>query len=152
MTSSVLAEWVVNLKYEDLPEEVVRAAVRTFYNWVGCALGGSNHLAATITREAVVPFAGPGTSTVLGYRGAVRVDAEKAALINGIASHVHDFDDTHLKTIIHPAGPVCSALLAYAEWKPLVSGKDFILAMVAGIEVACSLGLAVCPEHYDLGW
>ena len=29
-----------------------------------------------------------------------------AALLNGISSHTFDFDDTHLKTIIHPAGPV----------------------------------------------
>ena len=28
-----------------------------------------------------------------------------AALLNGITSHTFDFDDTHLKTIIHPAGP-----------------------------------------------
>ena len=152
MSSAPLAEWAVNLKYEQLPEEVVHAAVRTFYNWAGCAIGGSNHEAATITREALTPFMGPSTSTVVGHKGEVRVDAEHAALINGMASHVHDFDDTHLKTIIHPAGPVCSALLAYAEWKPPVSGKDFILAMVAGIEVACSLGLAVNPAHFDLGW
>jgi 2-methylcitrate dehydratase PrpD len=38
-----------------------------------------------------------------------------AALVNGITSHTFDFDDTHLKTIIHPAGPVASALLALAE-------------------------------------
>ena len=44
-----------------------------------------------------------------------RVDIASAALINGIASHTFDFDDTHLKTIIHPAGPVASALLALAE-------------------------------------
>ena len=38
-----------------------------------------------------------------------RVDMASAALINGISSHTFDFDDTHLKTIIHPAGPVASA-------------------------------------------
>ena len=44
-----------------------------------------------------------------------RVDMASAALVNGISSHTFDFDDTHLKTIIHPAGPVASAVLALAE-------------------------------------
>ncbi len=66
---------------------------------------------------------------------------------------MHDYDDTHLDTIIHPTGPVASALLAVAEWKQgPVSGKDFLLALIVGIEVECKLGLAVWPEHYDIGW
>lgn len=77
--------------------------------------------------------------------------------MNGIASHVHDYDDTHLDTIIHPTGPVASALLAAAEFQSRtsgvrVSGKDFLVALVAGIEVECKLGLAVWPQHYDVGW
>ncbi|OZJ05381.1 hypothetical protein BZG36_01975 [Bifiguratus adelaidae] len=125
---------------------------KSFYNWAGCTIGGSNHEAAKIARESLQPFVGPSTSSVLGYQGCVKSDAQHAALFNGIASHVHDFDDTHLKTIIHPSGPVCSALLAYAEWKRPVSGRDFIVALVAGIEVECKVGLAVWPNHYDIGW
>ncbi|MBH9751094.1 MmgE/PrpD family protein, partial [Clostridioides difficile] len=60
-------------------------------------------------------------------------------------------DDTHLKTIIHPAGPVASAILAYAAMKP-VSGKDFLDALVVGIEAECRIGNAVYPNHYDAGW
>jgi len=52
-------------------------------------------------------------ATVLGR--SERVDMANAALVNGITSHTFDFDDTHLKTIIHPAGPVASAVLALAE-------------------------------------
>lgn len=48
--------------------------------------------------------------------------------------------------------PVACALLAYAETQEGVSGRDFILALVAGIEVQCKLGLAVWPQHYDIGW
>ena len=51
-----------------------------------------------------------------------RLDELSAALVNGISSHVLDYDDTHLKTIIHPAGPVASAMLAVAEGRA-VSGK-----------------------------
>ncbi|MGA9088113.1 MAG: MmgE/PrpD family protein, partial [Bradyrhizobium sp.] len=61
------------------------------------------------------------------------------------------YDDTHLKTIIHPAGPVASAILALAEMQP-VSGKDFLNALVLGVETECRIGKAVYPHHYDVGW
>jgi 2-methylcitrate dehydratase PrpD len=80
-----------------------------------------------------------------------KVDMASAALVNGITSHTFDFDDTHLKTIIHPAGPVASALLALAEHKGM-SGREVIDALVLGIDVACRLGNLVYPEHYDRGW
>ncbi len=78
-------------------------------------------------------------------------DVLHAALLNGISSHVFDYDDTHLKTIIHPAGPVASAILALAQRHP-VAGCDFQAALVLGIECECRIGNAVYPSHYDMGW
>ncbi|MEO5676226.1 MAG: MmgE/PrpD family protein, partial [Usitatibacter sp.] len=71
--------------------------------------------------------------------------------VNGITSHTFDFDDTHLKTIIHPAGPVASALLALAE-KEGLSGRQVIDGLVLGIDVSCRMGNCIYPEHYDRGW
>jgi 2-methylcitrate dehydratase PrpD len=88
-------------------------------------------------------------ATVLGRRE--RVDMSGAALVNGIASHVFDFDDTHLRTIIHPAGPVASAALALAEWRG-ASGRVLVDSIVLGIDVACRMGNVLYPEHYDRGW
>ncbi|KAG0646497.1 hypothetical protein D0Z07_7454 [Hyphodiscus hymeniophilus] len=152
MATLHLASWVNALKYSDLPQDVVAAAVRSFYNWAGCAVGGSNHPATNIAHVALKPFFGVSTASLLGHKGKVLIDAQHAALLNGIASHVHDYDDTHLDTIIHPTGPVASALLAVAEWKGGFSGPEFLLALTAGIEAECKVGLAVWPEHYDVGW
>jgi aconitate decarboxylase len=152
MATAKLASWAVSLEYFDLSTEVTHAALRCFHNWVGCTVGGSQHPATMIAYTSLTPFFGHPTSSLLGHHGKSRSDAQHAALINGIASHVHDYDDTHLETIIHPTGPVASALLAYAEWKGSVSGKEFILALVAGIEAECKIGLAVWPKHYDIGW
>ena len=80
-----------------------------------------------------------------------RVDALHAALLNGISSHVLDFDDTHLATLVHPSGPVLSALLAYSQYRPM-SGKAFIDALVCGIEIECRIALGIYPSHYDVGW
>jgi 2-methylcitrate dehydratase PrpD len=147
--TETLANWVVDLRGENIPDEVRHEGLRTFVNWIGCAVGGADHETVDCALAAVTPFAGTPTSTVIG-RGE-RLDAPHAALMNGISSHVLDFDDTHLKTIIHPAGPVASALLALAEVRP-VSGKDFLTALVVGVEVECRIGNAVYPHHYDRGW
>jgi aconitate decarboxylase len=102
--------------------------------------------------KTLTPLFGKPTSTILGH-GGIKADASHAALINGIASHVHDYDDTHLETIIHPTGPVASALLAMAEaLERDVSGDEFVLALVVGIEAECKVGLGVWPRHYDVGW
>jgi 2-methylcitrate dehydratase PrpD len=80
-----------------------------------------------------------------------RFDIMNAASINGVSSHIVDCDDTHLKTIIHPAGPVASAIIALSVMQP-VSGKDFLNALVLGVETECRIGNAVYPNHYDVGW
>lgn len=144
-----LSEWIASLDGADIPVEVREEGVRTFVNWVGCAVGGASHEAASHAIKALKPFAGPSEATILGR--AERLDALNAALLNGITSHVLDYDDTHLATIIHPAGPVASALLALAEIRPL-SGRDFLTALVGGVEVECRIGNAVYPDHYDRGW
>jgi 2-methylcitrate dehydratase PrpD len=144
-----LARYVVQSKAQDIPANVKREAVRSFLNWLGCAVGGSIHPTLDIALAAIRPFAGPAQAGVLGRRD--RLDILNAALLNGISGHVFDFDDTHLKTIIHPAGPVAAAILAFAEHRP-VSGADFLHAFILGIEVECRIGNAVYPAHYDIGW
>ena len=94
-------------------------------------------------------LAGKPEANLLGR--AEKLDSLNAALINGIASHIFDGDDTHLKTIIHPAGPVASAILALSQYRP-VSGRDFLQALILGVETECRIGNAVYPSHYDLGW
>jgi len=144
-----LARWVVTARYEDLPATVRHEAARTLLNYVGCAVGGSHHETVDIAIAALAPFSGPAQASVIGRKE--RLDMLHASLMNGISSHVLDFDDTHLRTIIHPAGPVISAILALSETRP-VSGKDFINALVIGVEVECRIGNAVYPAHYNTGW
>jgi 2-methylcitrate dehydratase PrpD len=145
----ILASYVVNAKYEDLPASVRKEGARTLLNWVGVAVGGSRHDAVLSAISALSPFSGPAQAGILGRRE--RFDIMNAAFINGISSHIFDFDDTHLKTIIHPAGPVVSAILALSEYRP-VSGRDFLNALLLGVETELRIGNAVSPEHYERGW
>ena len=149
MVTRGLAGWIAGLSGGDIPDAVRAEGVRTFVNWVGCALGGADHPSMEAALKALSPFSGPRSSTVLGRNE--QLDAMNTALLNGISSHVLDYDDTHLKTIIHPAGPVASALLALAELRPM-TGEDFLTALIVGIEVECRIGNSVYPSHYDRGW
>src|ERR1700726_4483379 len=132
-----LAHYLVTAQYDDLPANVRKEGVRTLLNWVGVAIGGSHHQTVDIAVAALAPFSGPAQASLFGRRE--RFDIMNAAFINGVSSHIFDFDDTHLKTIIHPAGPVASAILALSEMQP-VSGKDFLNALVLGVEIECRIG------------
>ncbi len=144
-----LARWVVGSKFDAIPASVRQSGVRSMLNWMGCAVGGSRHETIDIAIRALKPFSGPAQASILGR--SEKFDVLNAALINGMASHVFDFDDTHLKTIIHPAGPVASAIVAMAEHRP-VSGAELLHAFILGVEVECRIGNSVYPAHYDIGW
>jgi len=144
-----LASYVVNARYADVPVPVRDEALRSLVNWAGCAIGGSRHEAVNRALAAVRPFSGTPESSILGRTE--RIDVLNSALLNGISSHVFDFDDTHLKTIIHPAGPVASALIPLAERLPM-TGTELLHAFILGVEVECRIGNAVYPAHYDVGW
>ncbi len=147
--TGILARFARDARFGDLPVRTVREAHRTFLNWLGCAVGASRHAAIANALAAIRSIQGPPQAAILGR--SERTDIANAALLNGISSHTFDFDDTHLKTVIHPAGPVASAILSIAQAQP-VSGRDFIAALVVGIEVECRVGNSVYPEHYDVGW
>jgi 2-methylcitrate dehydratase PrpD len=149
-----LAAYISAARPDALPENVRREGKRSLLNWVGVAIGGSRHPTVDIAVSAIQPFSGPAQASLFGR--AERLDVMNAAFVNAVSSHIFDYDDTHLKTIIHPAGPVASAILAFAEYRSAqgqpISGRDALNALVLGIEVECRIGNAVYPEHYDVGW
>lgn len=147
--TKILAEFVANYDASRLPSEVRHQVARGLVNWAGCAVGGSRHAAVTHALAAFRPFMGVGQSSVLGR--SERVDALNAALLNGISSHVLDFDDTHHATLVHPSGPVLSAMLALAQYQK-IDGPTFVESIALGIEVECRIAMGVCPAHYDIGW
>jgi 2-methylcitrate dehydratase PrpD len=147
--TQILAEFVAGHPSRGWSDPVEHEAHRTFMNWLGCAVGAARHEAGDAALAAVRMLEPAAQATVLGRKE--RVDMASAALVNGITSHTFDFDDTHLKTIIHPAGPVASALLALAEHTG-ASGRGVIDALVLGIDVSCRIGNVMYPDHYDRGW
>jgi 2-methylcitrate dehydratase PrpD len=138
----ILAEFVAKHPPAKFPTGVEREAHRTLMNWLGCAIGAARHPTLAAALAAVNELAPSPQATVLGR--AERVDIASAALLNGISSHTFDFDDTHLKTIIHPAGPVASAALALGEHIGS-TGRELIDALILGVDVACRVGNMIYP-------
>lgn len=144
-----LADYVVTANFNVIPPDIKAKAITALVNWIGCTVGGSGHETLDIALAALGPFAGAPQASILGRDK--KTDALTATFMNGLTSHIDDFDDTHLKTAIHPSGPVLPAILALAE-RQTVSGPDFLHAMILGIETECRIGNAIHPEHYDVGW
>jgi 2-methylcitrate dehydratase PrpD len=144
----ILARYLVNSRWADIPERVRHEAARALLNFMGCAIGASRHETINNALAAVQPFAGPPQAGVLGRPE--RLDILNAALLNGISAHVFDFDDTHARAI-HPSAPVLPALLALAEWRR-ITGAELVHAFVLGVEAEERIGLSVFPEHYEAGW
>jgi 2-methylcitrate dehydratase PrpD len=149
LETQTLASYIVTSRIESVPDDVRHEARRAIVNFVGCALGGSVDTAVDHAIQALGPYSGKPTASILGRTE--RMDPLHASLMNGISSHVYDYDDTTPKNYIHPTSPVASALFAYASVNP-VRGRDFMEAFILGFEAESRIGNAVYPAHYDVGW
>ena len=119
--TQILARFVAGHRSRGWSDAVDHEAHRTFLNWLGCAVGAARHEAADAALAAVRMLEPAPQSAVLG-RGE-RVDMASAALVNGITSHTFDYDDTHMKTIFHPAGRVASAGPRKRTARPSISTR-----------------------------
>ncbi|MDI6755592.1 MAG: MmgE/PrpD family protein [Thermodesulfobacteriota bacterium] len=144
-----LSRYISQMRYPELPPEVVGQAKLCFLDWLGVTLGGSGEPLINILWQLLESQGGNRQATVIGRKE--KTSLLHAALINGSASHALDFDDVHFQMMGHPSVPVFPALLALAEWKRS-SGKDFITAFIAGFETECRIGAMLYPDHYMAGW
>jgi 2-methylcitrate dehydratase PrpD len=144
-----LVEFLVSTTSSDLPDEVVNESRRCLLDFLGVAIGAVDEPAVTIARRLVRTLGGEPQTRSLGTD--VRLRVTDAALVNGIAAHALDFDDTHVPTILHPTTPLYAASLGLADWlrRP---GRDVLAAHAVGYEVAARASVALYPEHYDAGW
>jgi len=151
--TATLAAYVFNLKYQDIPAEVLDRAKVLTLDFLGSAIRARSEAESTpsiLKMLEVLALDTKGESTVFGdsktWTPAV------AALLNGALGHSLDFDDTHADSSLHPSAPVVPAAFAVGEMVG-ASGRDVLTAIVAGYEVCCRLGNALDPtSHYARGF
>jgi 2-methylcitrate dehydratase PrpD len=143
-----LAERVTAMRYEDLPPAAVDACRVAVLDTIGVALAGASEDAVRLVEETL-DAAGGGPCLLLG--SSRRAGALDAALVNGVAAHALDFDNTAKSLGGHVSAVMVPALLAAGEAHG-ASGRDLILAHAAGYEVGAAIGRCVNPEHSEKGW
>jgi 2-methylcitrate dehydratase PrpD len=153
-----IADFVVNTQWSEIPAETVELGKKSILDGLGLALSGSKAETAGLIQQYVRSVGcESGTATVLG--SGAKYPARFAALVNGIAIHVDDFDDTQLAAakdrvyglLVHPTVCVLPAALATAEVGGK-GGKDLLVAYQVGVEVECKIAEAISPRHYDDGF
>jgi len=135
-----LVDFSVRLRYEDLPARVVERAKLCVLDIVGVALSGGQHVWGQAVAEFVKGSGGRAESAVWGKGW--RTSAQYAALINGTGAHGIEMDDRSATLSIHCGAAVVPAAIAAAE-KAEAKGKDLIVAVVLGYEIAYRVSRAV---------
>ncbi len=140
------ADWSVGLEAGDVPTAVRVAARRAIVDTLGVTVAGGCHRKVRALAGSRSRHGGP-----CGLAGGGTGDAETAALVNGMAAHVWDFDDTSYSGIMHGSAVVLPAVLALAEDEGL-SDEAMTLAFIAGSEVTYTLAELCTHDHYFKGW
>ena len=142
----ILAEHAASWRTAPLTAEVEHAARRALIDWFAALLPGCRLPPATLMARALADERGSGRA--VSYVDGARTGLRHAALINGTASHIVEFDDIWRWGVYHPGCPTIAAALAAAQAR----GRDMaalLRSLVAGYEVSCRIAQAVQPSHYD---
>jgi 2-methylcitrate dehydratase PrpD len=146
--SAVLARFAAELRFEQIPESVVRRTEDLMLDWFGSALAGKGTRAIEII-ERYAALMGPadGPSEILPSRRSST--PLFAAMVNAAASHIAEQDDVHNGSVFHPACVVFPVTLAIGQALGS-SGRDILAASVAGYEVGIRVGEFLGRSHYKI--
>ncbi len=134
------ADHVVSTRFEDLPAELLDLAKVFILDTLGVGIAGSTADGASQLLQASTGWGGGGQAAVWG--AGKSVPAPTAALINAFQTHCQEFDCVHEAGVLHPMTALLPAALAYASRNGGVSGRELIVAVATGVDVAATLGLA----------
>ncbi|MEQ9725817.1 MmgE/PrpD family protein [Pseudomonas sp. WHRI 8822A] len=143
-----LATFLAELRYDDLPDYVLDRSEDLFLDWLGSALASEGARPIPLFEayaQKMGPANGPARILVNG-RG---TSAYFAALVNGASSHLVEQDDLHNSSVLHPATVVFPAALAAAQDLGK-SGRELLLASVAGYEAGIRIGEFLGRSHYRI--
>jgi 2-methylcitrate dehydratase PrpD len=142
--SEALAQWAQDLRFADIPTDLVETTKLRVLDVIGLALAGAATPFGAAVRQTATRLGPGGSSHIIGT--GEKVSTSAAAFANGALSQALEYDDTHNESIVHMSGPSVAAALALAESAP-VSGRRLIEAIVLGSEIACRIG-SVAPGQF----
>lgn len=142
-----------------MSEEALRIARRCILDGLGLFVAGSAEDSVCILAGEAADQGGRPDALIL-TRGEMRAPAGLAARVLGTAGHAHDWDDTQVSRdprhiyglLTHPTIPPLTASLVISQRLGNVSGKDFVTAFVAGVEVESKISEWMLTDHYRKGF
>ena len=147
--ASQVAEWVREVRYEDLPSDVVESTKLRILDVIGLALAGAETAFGRSTIAAAKTMSPAGPSRVFGTGDALA--AATAAFTNASLSQALEYDDTHNESIVHMSSPAVAASLALAGLRT-VTGRDLILSIAVANEISCRVGSVSSGQFHRRGF
>jgi 2-methylcitrate dehydratase PrpD len=146
-----LAQYATQVSFASLPASTVHATKRALLDAIGVISAASG-----IAPEArpfidlAVASGGKASSRILGT--GILCPPAAAALANGALSHALDYEDAYDGAPVHPNASLIPAVLALAQARAPVSGRDLIAAIAVGCDLACRMGLSLRQPLEQGGW
>ena len=145
-----IAEFVAGLRYDAIPPEVIARIKLLILDSLGCAIFGAELPWSQILLNTLSAVDSTPGCTIWGT--GKKLSAPHAALVNGTLVQSFELDDVHRVGVLHVGAVTLPPILAIAETKPGMTGRDFLTACVAGYEIGPRVGMCMGPEHIGQGW
>lgn len=145
-----IADFVAGLAFERVPSEVRERIKLLMLDALGCAIFGAGLPWSRILSETLEAVDTSRSATVWGTDR--RLSAPHAALVNGTLVQSFELDDVHRQGVLHVGAVTLPSILAIAEMRPGMTGRDLLTSAVAGYEIGPRVGMCMGPEHISQGW
>lgn len=145
-----LAEFLVAGMDGGVPHEVLHEGKRLLLNQLKASIGATTHPAIQRLHGWATTSAG-GTGAAHVHWLGTATTPQAAALVNGAFYEVLDFHDTYIPCFMHAVSAVLPAVFALAEVRRS-SGRDFLTALVLGIEAELAVATCLMPTGYYRGY
>lgn len=148
-TTAVLAEWAATYRLEDAPDAVVERMKALVLDFLRVVAVGARLPWSRSTRVLALQLGGKAECSLVLCGS--RIDAARAAFVNGAYAHACDLDDTHVGSMHHAGASILPAVLAMAE-RENASGRALLEAAIIGYEASLRIGLATQPALFQRGF
>src|SRR5712691_11292714 len=145
-----IADFVAQLRYEQIPAEVRERIKLLILDSLGCAIYGAKLEWCRILQNTFGALDATRTTSVWGTD--LKLSSTNAALVNGTQVQGFELDDVHRVGVLHCGAVTLPAVIAVAESHAELSGRDFLAAVVAGYEIGPRVGKCMGQEHIGQGW
>ncbi len=147
--TALLAEWAAHFRLADAPAEVVERMKALVLDHLRVVAVGARLPWSRAARRLALQLGGKAESSIVLCGS--RIDAARAAFVNGAYAHACDLDDTHVGSMHHAGASILPAVLAMAE-RENSDGHALLTAAIIGYEASLRIGLATQPALFQRGF